>query len=261
MFHQYPYHPSPYAAYRHPQVDFFGSTRRTDPSTLRDRYLAAAAEAKLAEAQYLAAEAASQRLHGPYEPTAYAAPYPDHPRVPYLGYEEESARLQAALDAQLAQAARARAQEQELLRQKEELLAALALKQRLDQEERLAALHDGERRRALAELIPQRLAKNHSTCVCAGHHEFKRHPHLQYHHQVHHAPVPRQCGYRLALPSDECGSLARPSLQSSGGSFDPHSLLTALLDAQAPDASRRLVPAAPAAAPCATGSDQPEVPT
>ncbi|KAJ8703112.1 hypothetical protein PTI98_001762 [Pleurotus ostreatus] len=264
MFHQYPYHPSPYASYRHPQVDFFGSTRRTDPSTLRDRYLAAAAEAKLAEAQYLAAEAASQRLHGPYEPTAHAAPYPDHPRVAYLGYEEESARLQAALDAQLAQAARARAQEQELLRQKEELLAALALKQRLDkeaEEHRLAALHDEERRRALAELTPQRLAKNHSTCVCAGHHEFKRHPHLRYHHQVHHAPVPRQCGYRLALPSDECGSLARPSLQSSGGSFDLHSLLTALLDAQAPDASRRLVPAAPTTAPCATGSDQPEVPT
>lgn len=277
MFHPYPYHPSPYAAYRHPQVDFLGSTRRTDPLTLRDRFLAAAAEAKLAEAQYLAAEAASQRLHDPYGPTAYAAPYPDHPRAPYLGYEEESARLQAALDAQLAQAARARAQEQELLRQKEELLAALALKQRLDkeaEEQRLAALRDEERRRALTELIPQRLAKvrimnhfcgahhlhplqNHPSCVSAGHHDFKRHH--QYHHQVHHAPVPRRCGYRQALPSDELGSLTGPSLQSSSGSFDPRSLLTALFDAQAPDASRPLVPAAPITAPCATRSDQPQV--
>ncbi|KAF9498171.1 hypothetical protein BDN71DRAFT_1443914 [Pleurotus eryngii] len=261
MFHQYPYHSSPYAAYQHPQVDFLGSTRRTDPSTLRDRYLAAAAEAKLAEAQYLAAEAASQRLHDPYGPTAYTTPYPDHPRVPYLGYEEESAWLQAALDAQLAEAARARAQEQELLRQKEQLLAALALKQRLDkeaEEQRLAALREEERRRALAEFIPQRLAKNRSRCVCPGHHEFKRHPHLEY-HQVHYAPVARQCGHRHALPSDDLRSPIGPLLQSSSGSFDPSELLTTLLNAHAQDASRRLAPSAPATAPCAARSGQPEL--
>ncbi|KAG5220650.1 BAG domain-containing protein [Salix suchowensis] len=99
-------------------------------------------------------------------------PYPDHPRVPYLGYEEESARLQAALDAQLAEAARARAQEQELLRQKEQLLAALALKQRLDkeaEEQRLAALREEERRRTLAEFIPQRLAKWPARIVTVSH--------------------------------------------------------------------------------------------
>ncbi|KAF4572542.1 hypothetical protein EYR36_007050 [Pleurotus pulmonarius] len=172
MFHQYPYpyHPSSYAAYQHPQVDVLGSTRRTDPLTLRNRYLAAAAEAKVAEAQYLAAEAAAQRLHDPYGPAAFTTPYPNpprpayNPRAPYLGYEEEPARVQA-LDAQLSQAAYARAQEQDLLRQKEEFIAALALKQRLDkeaEEQRLAALREEERRRALAELIPERLAKSSS---------------------------------------------------------------------------------------------------
>ncbi|KAL4261049.1 BAG domain-containing protein [Pleurotus pulmonarius] len=265
MFHQYPYpyHPSSYAAYQHPQVDVLGSTRRTDPLTLRNRYLAAAAEAKVAEAQYLAAEAAAQRLHDPYGPTAFTTPYPNHPRpaynprAPYLGYEEEPARVQA-LDAQLIQAAYARAQEQDFPRQKEELIAALALKQRLDkeaEEQRLAALREEERRRALAELIPQRLAKNHPRCVCPGHHEFKRHPHFQYHH---HAPVSHECGHRQACRSIDLEPSVEPSVQSSSGSFNPSELL-ALFNTQVPDASRHLV--ADTAAPCAAPKCQPDVST